>query len=128
MPHARAPGRTGLVAREDHDAVDEAALELQQGATGVDPCLVPASGRSVVGVQAGAADAVLTGAEPVFLQGATALNRPDFVGACRAVVGQYVPAAQPEVELPVLGRGAGARRCGFGRGLIHRQRNQRKQQ
>ena len=28
MPHASTPARAGLVAREDHDAVDEAALEF----------------------------------------------------------------------------------------------------
>src|ERR1700730_13137768 len=83
---------------QNHLAVVDAAVELEQPAVVIDPGLVPASRDRVVHVQARALGVLRR--LPVLLQPATVEKRDDPVAPSRlAARVRDLPFAEPEVEL-----------------------------
>ena len=100
--------RVVRVAREHHCRTVSSAVELQEAASAVDPCLVPFSAIPIVEVEAGARDAC--DARPMLDQRAPAVRGFDAVVA-DDLAGRIVdlPVTEPEIELAMLDRSAGRR-------------------
>src|SRR5687768_9467437 len=93
------------LSRHCHGSAQKVAIQEEQRATNVDPCLVPLLAASIVRVQAGSDKAA--GAGPLLAKAAAAIHQIDRVRAeDTAVRIAHLPSADPEVELAKLRRRA----------------------
>src|SRR6185436_17179867 len=99
--------RTGPAAGQHHGLPVPPAGEVGAGPARVDPCLLPDLFARQVDVEAAAILVVL--GHPVLADAAAVVDLLDqALGDHLVLAGRrHLPAADPEIELAVLGRGAG---------------------